>query len=119
MKAKVLEHPSSARGRQCKKLADVLSMTGDMLAAAREGNWELVADMETERRGKMGDCFDFQFAEDSSGLIAEAIAAILHLNDELMTLLQASRKEVMEQSQQVVRAREAVGSYLKTDKVAL
>lgn len=119
MKGKVIEHPSSARARQCKKLALVLSMTGEMLACARQGDWEQVAGIEKNRRSKMVACFDYRFADDDSGLIAEAIAAILKLNDDLMTLLQVSRQEVMEHGQQVVRGREAVGNYLKTDSAAL
>lgn len=94
-------------------------MTSDMLSSAKRGAWEDVAGLEKQRRGKMVDCFNYPFADDDSTLIAEAIAAILHLNDELMGILHTSRAEVMDQGQQVVRGRKAIDNYRSADKAVL
>lgn len=112
MTAKITEHPSSARARQCRQLAKVLVDSKAMLECAQLENWEKVADMEKQRRAEMAECFTFKVGEDDSGLVAEALAAILHINDELMVLLRASRKKVMAQGEQMARSKDALNSYL-------
>jgi hypothetical protein len=101
--------------QQCKRLANVLTITKQMLAFAEQDNWDQVTECELERREDLGRCFsDTQPAADAE-LIAEAMAALLHLNEELMALLKVARTKVMEQGQAFSRQRSAASSYREMD----
>ena len=97
--------------QQCQRLAGVLTTTQQMLACAEGGDWERVADLERRRRDDLAACFSASVAIADSSLIAEALAALLSLNEELMARLHSARSEVMESGIQLSRNRDAVSSY--------
>ena len=93
------------------RLAHVLNVTRDMLVLAGEGNWDRVAELERERRDDLALCFKVPVSEENGELVAEALAVILHLNEELMSLLAAAREDVLQQGAKQVRTRAALGQY--------
>ncbi|MEH6616217.1 MAG: flagellar protein FliT [Porticoccus sp.] len=109
--------PLSDQARQCRRLAHVLTLTKKMLFHADNGEWEQVTELELDRRDDLSACFSDAKSVADSVLIAEAIAALLHLNEELMAKLKIARDIVMEQGVEYSRNRSAVGSYQKIDVV--
>lgn len=93
------------------RLAGVLSMTRDMLELASAGEWDRVAQLERERRDDLQQCFEQPVDADHGELVAEALAVMLHLNEELMELLAAARDSVLEQGVNQARTRSAVSRY--------
>jgi hypothetical protein len=96
---------------QCQRLAGVLTMTRDMLASAEAGDWEQVAELERQRREDLKACFATPPSQEHGELVAEALAVILHLNEELMTRLREARAAVLDQGVAQVRTRAAIGEY--------
>ena len=96
---------------QCRRLADVLSVTRTMLEHANAGNWDDVAELERARRDDLERCFSEAVDPRHSELVSEALAVMLHLNDELMGVLASARDAVLEQGVHQARTRSAVGSY--------
>ena len=96
---------------QCQRLARVLTMTQQMLAHAGAGEWEQVTELEKDRRADLSACFEESVSLADSALIAEALAALLNLNEELMARLKTAKSEVMESGIQFSRNRSAVGNY--------
>lgn len=96
---------------QCQRLAGVLTMTRDMLASAEDGDWERVAELERRRRDDLKACFATPPSQEHGELVAEALAVILHLNEELMTRLREARAAVLDQGVAQARTRAAIGEY--------
>ena len=96
---------------QLKLLAESIQLTRDMLDNARHGNWNAVSDQELMRRDVLRRCFDSAVMADDSELIAEALAVVLHLNEELVSLLQRARQISLEASRGGIKRRGAVDSY--------
>jgi len=105
------EQPLSDQARQCRRLANVLTLTKQMLVHADKGEWENVTELELERRDDLSTCFAESTSIADSVLIAEAIAALLHLNEELMAKLKTAREVVMAQGIEYSRNLSAVGNY--------
>ena len=96
---------------QYQRLAGVLNMTRDMLDCAGAGEWDRVAQLERERRDDLQQCFSQPVDAEHGELVSEALAVMLHLNDELMGLLANARDAVLEQGVNQARTRSALGSY--------
>jgi hypothetical protein len=96
---------------QCRRLAGVLTMTQDMLGIAREGDWQRVAELERQRRGELQRVFSEPLADTHRELVAEALAVILHLNEELMVRLADARESMLRRGIAQSRARSAIGEY--------
>lgn len=101
----------SEQAQHCRRLAEVLAMTKQMLVHAEKNEWERVTELEIQRRDDLAACFANTVSVADSVLIAEAIAALLHLNEELMAKLKAARDIVMEQGIEYSRNRSAIGNY--------
>ncbi len=96
---------------QCRRLADVLTLTRKMLDHAAEGDWDSVTAMEQRRRDDLRVCFQESTAPEHGELVAEALAVILHMNEELMAKLRAARDAVLQQGVDQARTRSAIGQY--------
>ncbi|PLW68289.1 flagellar protein FliT [Pseudohalioglobus lutimaris] len=95
----------------CRRLATVLEMTRRMVACADAGDWESVAEIERERRDDLKLCFSQSIPLAESDVVAEALAVLLHLNEELMARLKVARETVMRQGREFSRKRSALSSY--------
>lgn len=76
---------------QAKLLARTLELTQEMLLRAQQGDWQKVADLEIARRRELELCFSIAITEAKGELVAEALAVLLHLNEELLSLLMSAR----------------------------
>ena len=111
----VFEDAKELTPSQTKLLAEVVKLTKDMLSLARAGDWDEVAELELIRRDALGQCFDRPILDHDSSLIAEALAVILHLNEELMSVLTIAREQTQEDSLIYRKGRVAVAQYQDVD----
>jgi len=79
---------------QASKLAFVLKLTQTMLCAAQAGDWIEVSEGELQRRGLLEGGFSTPVDPELSEIFAEALATMLHMNEELVALLEAAKAEV-------------------------
>ena len=105
----------SGRMEQCRRLAHVLGLTKQMLSLAESGEWEQVAERELERRDDLMLCFSELMPAGDTELVAEAMATLLHLNEELTAKLKVARSAVMAQGREFTKNRNAVSSYQAVD----
>ena len=96
---------------QTRLLADVIKQTREMLASARCEDWNTVAEMEITRRETLRHCFESPMLEQGNELIAEALAVILHLNEELLSELAVARGQTLEASLSNKKCLAAVSEY--------
>lgn len=99
----------------CQRLAYVLGLTKEMLEHADAGEWGKVADIEQRRREDLVACFADARPSGEPELVAQAMAALLHLNEQLMLMLKDARQEVMAQGQAFAHNRSATQSYQAVD----
>ena len=111
MTVEFISKPSSDKLEQCRRLAHVLDLTKQMLTHAANGEWEQVAEMELLRRDDLMLCFSESIPVGDTELVAEAMATLLHLNEELMAKLKVARSAVMAQGLEIAKNRNAVSSY--------
>ena len=98
---------------QTRLLATVIKTTRNMLALAEQEAWDAVTDLEILRREDLKRCFEIPVQEDNGELVAEALAVLLHLNEELMGQLKTARDQVADEGNTQVRNLEAAGEYQK------
>lgn len=75
------------------QLARLLQITEQMLEYAKEGSWAAVDELEDIRNAEMIECFEMQH-EEPSLLIAEALNALLVMNDQIVSMAEEARLQV-------------------------
>ena len=108
-----------ARRGQCALLANVLIRTSRMLEAARSGDWPLVTAMENKRSQLVKQCFSEPVGAENSELFSEALAIMLHMNEELVALLENAKARAAVRHTDDQFAHEAISSYLDTKSESL
>jgi len=108
-----------ARRGQCALMANVLTRTSRMLDAARSGDWPLVTAMENKRSQLVKQCFSEPVGAENSELFSEALAIMLHMNEELVALLEAAKEDASVRRTDHQFAHEAIGHYLDTKSESL
>ena len=93
-------------------MANILMRTHRMLEAARAGDWDVVTASEKKRSQLLRDCFVEPVHPANSELFSEALAAMLHMNEELVALVQSAKEKVSIHHANDQRAVKAVGHYL-------
>ena len=101
-----------ARRGQCALMANILTRTSRMLDAARSGDWTLVAAMENKRGQLVKQCFSEPVSAENSEIFSEALAIMLHMNEELVDLLSQAREAASINRQKNFSGHQAVGHYL-------
>ena len=102
---------------QTRLLATVIKTTRNMLALAEQEAWDAVADLEILRREDLKRCFEIPVQEDKGELVAEALAVLLHLNEELASKLLGAREQAREVSRDTAKGRDAVNEYREMNLV--
>lgn len=72
------------------QLARVLRLTETMLQHAEAGDWEELETLERQRKDELDQCFDLQNAQPSLE-VAEALTALMSLNERIVALVRAAR----------------------------
>lgn len=103
------------RQGQCVLLANVLTMTQFMLERARKDEWDTVADLEGQRRELLNECFTTAVAPEHSEIFSEALAAMLHLNEELVSLLDSAKAEAAAKHAGQVTTHRQLNQYLDVE----
>ena len=103
-----------ARRGQCALLANVLTRTSRMLEAARSGDWPLVTAMENKRSQLVKQCFSEPVSPENTEIFSEALAIMLHMNEELVSLLNEAKQDAAVRHTDDKHSHEAVGHYLDT-----
>ena len=103
-----------ARRGQCALLANVLTRTSRMLEAARSGDWPLVTAMENKRSQLVKQCFSEPVSPENTEIFSEALAIMLHMNEELVALLNEAKQDAAIRHTDDKHSHEAIGHYLDT-----
>lgn len=103
-----------ARHGQCALLANVLVRTQRMLDAAIANDWPVVVALENKRSQLLSRCFSEAIEPENVELFSEALAILLHLNEELVALLNQEKQKVSIHRFNELKAQQAVGHYLDT-----
>lgn len=75
-------------------LAGCVKATEQMVESARIGEWDKVAVLESARSHQLRLCFSESIKAEHAQIFAEALAVMLHLNEELVALLESAKAEV-------------------------
>lgn len=87
-------HEQEVHDRQCRfQLARLITLSEEMLAYARAGSWNEVEEMEIIRRVELEECFAMQH-EQPSLLIAQALATLIHINEQMVEVVRRARDQV-------------------------
>ena len=100
---------------QCLDLASVLLATDEMLNAAQGGHWDRVSELESSRRKRLDRCFAQKVLPKNSELFSEALAVMLHLNEELVLLIERAKVEASVSFSKERRGQRVVKHYLDVD----
>lgn len=102
---------------QRERLTAVVLLTERMLTLGKAGDWDQVSDSERCRQSLLEDCFETEVQPQNSEIFSEAIAAMLHMNEELLAHLQHARKEASITFSGERRGHQAVAHYLEASSV--
>lgn len=92
------------------QLARLITLSEEMLDLARLGDWERLEEMETLRRVELDECFSMQ-AEQPSLLIAQALATLVHINDQIVCLVRMARDKVSSEQRREHASLKAADAY--------
>ena len=112
MKGAILEHPTLVKRKQCRRLVEVLEKTKLMVEHAKRGNWSEVGELEEQRRDELNECFAYKISDEDSYLMSEALATVLHMNEELMSIVASARKELIQKQSGAAQVKESLNNYL-------
>lgn len=96
--------------RQRIQLARLLQLTEKMLEYAQVGEWAEVEALEMQRKDELDMCYEMQ-QQAPSLLIAEALATLLYLNDQIVALVKIARNKLVVNHNQLARNRVLVDLY--------
>ncbi len=102
--------------KQATILADVLLLTEKMLTSARSDAWDIVTAYEQERRDALAICFSCPIPAGQAELFSEALAAMLHMNEEMIGLLETAKQNVAVKRTEQRHTKRSLGHYLDVEK---
>ena len=97
-------------------LAEVVLMTEEMLICAKSDAWDAVTELEEKRRIALAKCFSTPVPIGQSELFSEALAAMLHMNEELISLLEVAKQNVAVKRTDQRHTKRSLGHYLDVEK---
>lgn len=104
---------SAASQRTLIRLA--LEKTQMMLDVARSGNWDDIEALEKERRLVLEQCFEVAVLPDNAEVFSEALAVMLHMNEELVSLLEHAKAEAALRYSTHQKSQTAIKHYLDVE----
>jgi hypothetical protein len=103
-------HVDTGESRR-KKVAYALCLSDQMLNAAREGDWIKVEFLDDERRQLLTDDI-FEAEGANARLLADAISALITVNQEISFLAEQVQHSIQHQHSQQQSLRQATHSYV-------
>lgn len=110
MTADADEQREDARSKQRFQLARLLRSTEEILHCAQIADWESVEILERQRQAELTACFAGD-DEDSSPLIAEALATLLHMNNQITDLVKKAKADLVAEQQKIENQKSAANHY--------
>ena len=99
-----------------KLLAAVVLMTQEMLDLAQGDLWDEVTSLEQERQSLLSNCFAQPIPDAQSKLFSEALAAMLAMNEEMISLLETARENVAIKRTDQRYKKRSLGHYLDIEE---
>lgn len=99
-----------------KKIAYLVTASEKMLELAKQGDWEKVTEIESQRRPELECLFNSLSPETSqahSALLRQSIERILVVDNEIMTIGLDSKNKLVELIQKNSSSRQAMSEYQK------
>jgi len=92
------------------ELARLLRSTEEILHCAQVGDWETVETLEKQRQRELAACFTGE-GEEASPLVAEALATLLHMNNQIADLVKKAKSDLVEEQQRMESQRSVADKY--------
>ncbi len=92
------------------QLAKLLRCTEAMLISAQNGDWKSVEEMDDSRKVELVACFSNCSHEDPP-LFAEALATLIHLNEQITILVSQAKNEMLSAQQDLQNGKNAAHKY--------
>ena len=89
-----------------------LEKTHEMLGQARSGNWDDISGLEKERKLLLEQCFHIAIVPENAEIFSEALAIMLHMNEELVALLNDAKASAALQRGSDRKTHKALAQYL-------
>lgn len=96
--------------RQRVQLARLLQITEKMLEYAQGGDWQSVEELESLRKNELDTCYHLQ-EQAPSLVVAEALATLLYLNDQIVALVKLARTQLVSDHNTVSRNKVLIDLY--------
>ena len=97
-------------------LAQILLITEEMLALAHKDSWDLITELEEQRREALAVCFSSPVPPSQAEVFSEALAAMLHMNEEMISLLELAKENVAIKRADQKYVKRSLGHYLDVDQ---
>ena len=97
------------------ELAQVLLITKEMLALAQKDSWASITELEQRRREMLSNCFCHPIPSNQEDVFSEALAAMLHMNEEMIGLLEAAKQNVAVKRTDQRHIKRSLGHYLDVE----
>ena len=92
------------------QLARLITLSEEMLEAARVADWEKVEQLELLRRVELDECFAMQH-DNPSLLIAQALATLVHINEQIVYLVKQARDHAGAENRRMRGVHTAMSAY--------
>lgn len=92
-----------------------LEKTQAMLREGQANNWDGIGALEEERRLLLERCFSETIVPQNAQIFAEALAAMLHFNEELVALVNDAKASAALQRGSDRKTHQALAHYLDTE----
>ena len=116
MDKRLTAKPGAAITEPAKLLAAVVLMTQEMLDLAQADHWDEVTSREKDRQRLLSDCFAYPIPNAQSRLFSEALAAMLAMNEEMISLLEVAKQNVAVKRSDQRYTKHSLGHYLDVEK---
>jgi len=104
-------HEQEVHDRQCRfQLARLITLSEEMLEHAKAGSWNEVEEMEIVRRVELEECFAMQH-EQPSLLIAQALATLIHINEQMVQVVRHARDQVSKDHSREAGSMQGIRAY--------
>ena len=104
-------HEKEIHDRQRRfQLARLITLSEEMLEHAKTGAWSEVEEMEVIRRVELEECFAMQH-EQPSLLIAQALATLIHINEQIVLIVRQARDQVSKDYHTEMESMQGIKAY--------
>jgi hypothetical protein len=100
--------------RRQEQFAVILRLTRQMLEAARASDWLTVTTLESQQQDQLKHFFSQPAQANETTWLAQGIQQVLKLNDEIMSLGENGKQEIIENLSNVTNGKKAAQAYAKT-----